>query len=120
MTASAAALNGNRTTTPERGTTSTSGSATIRRGANADDADGFDAPGSAAGMRRRRSKFDRVSFRSRQIAWIVCPDRSQASISSRQVRTRPGLCRDRKEFSPPGKTDRLPDDGRRHVTGQVR
>jgi hypothetical protein len=44
----------NRTTIPERSTTSTSGSATIRRATNADEAGGFDSPGSAARMRRHR------------------------------------------------------------------
>jgi hypothetical protein len=75
VTVSAAAFNGNRTTIPESKTTSTIGSATTRRGTNADDVDDDsprdDALGSRARIRRQRSKFDRVSLRSRQNALIV-------------------------------------------------
>jgi hypothetical protein len=76
VTASGAVLNGNRTTIPESKTTSAIGSATTRRGKNADGGDEGDSLpdesfGSRARMRRQRSKFDRVNFRLRQNAWIV-------------------------------------------------
>src|SRR5205807_982875 len=109
---------------PEGSTTSAIGSATTRRGTNAGDRGEGVSPrddllGSRARSRRQRSKFDRVRFRSRQKALIVRPDGFQASIKSRQVRTRSGLCLDMKEFSLPRKTPSLPDVGRRHFTGQL-
>ena len=108
VTASGAALNGSRTTTPERSTTSAIGSATTRTGTNAGDGDGADGPGSAARIRRQRSKFDRVSRRARQNALAVCPDRFQASIVARQARAFSGRCLDMTEFSQWGKLTEYP------------
>ena len=82
--------------------------------------DGFNSLGSAAKIRRQRSKFDRVSFRSRQNALIVWPERFQASITSRQTRTRLGSRWRTKEFSAWRKTHRLTDDARRGMTGRLR
>jgi hypothetical protein len=103
---------------PERSTTSAIGSAMTRSGTN--DEAGFDFVGSLARMRRQRSKFDRVIFRSRQKALMVWPDRFQASTKSRQRRTRSGLRRRMAEFSPPRKTHRLPDGTRRPFAGHLR
>ena len=74
VTASGAALNGNRTTIP-------GGKHDLdhrlghdpKRARTPTDEDGFrdDSLGSRARIRRQRSKFDRVSFRSRQNALIV-------------------------------------------------
>ena len=75
---------------PDGSTTSTIGSATTRSGTNVEDEEGFALVGSLARMRRQRSKFDRVSPRSRQKALTESPDRFQASIRSRQARTRSG------------------------------
>jgi hypothetical protein len=117
VTASGGAVSGRRTTTPEGRTTSAIGSATTRTGTNGD---GFDLAGSAARMRRRRSKLDRVTLRSRQKALTVWPDRCQASNKSRQTRTRSGLRHRMAEFSPPRKTQNLPDGARRTMIGQLR
>jgi hypothetical protein len=123
VTASGAAVNGNRTTIPESKTTSTNGSATIRTGTN-DDGDEYDSPrgdalGSRARIRRHRSKFDRVSIRARQNSLIDCPDCFLAAISSRQDRSLSGLCLDMTEFSPRRKTHSLPDDARRAFAGRL-
>jgi hypothetical protein len=72
--ASGVAPIGTRTTIPERNTTSAVGSATTRSGTKAGASPRGDPPGGAARMRRQRSKFDRVSFRSRQNALTDRPD----------------------------------------------
>lgn len=56
----AAAPSGTRTTTPERRTTSAIGSATTRTGTNTGDGVWGETTGSAARIRRQRSKFERV------------------------------------------------------------
>ena len=104
---------------PDGRTTSAIGSATTRSGTNGAESDGFDRVGLVARMRRQRSKFDRLNFRSRQKALIDWPDRLHASITSRQTRTRSGLRRRIAEFSPPRKTYKLTDGARRALTGQL-
>jgi hypothetical protein len=71
LTASGALVSGSRRTTPEGRWTSAVGSATSRTGTNGV---GFDLAGPAARMRHQRSKFDRVSLRSRQKALTDNPD----------------------------------------------
>lgn len=83
VTASDAASSGTRTRTPERSTTTAIDSATTRTGTNAGGGDGDDLIDSAARIRRQRSKFDRVSWRTRQKALTVWPDLFQASRVAR-------------------------------------
>jgi hypothetical protein len=118
--ASGAALNGNRTTTPERSATSAIGSATTQTGTNAGDRAGGDGPGSAARIRRERSQFDRVSRRARQKALAVCHDRFQASIVARQAQAFSWAVSRHDGVLPMGKTHGLLDRTRRHFTGHLR
>ena len=116
MTASGAALNGNRTTIPERSTTSAIGSATTRSGHE---------------RRRRRTarRLARLGGQDSPPAVEVRP--GELPIAAKRIDrltgllpgvdqclARFGLARDcvvdMKEFSPPRKTHRLPDDARRH------